>query len=73
MDMRDHSRGEAYWSLWMPIQSGQRLWQWMKPPQTGQWMNFVLSLPGGDTAANGNRLWASVHFIRISWPLMTYM
>ena len=32
-----------------------RLWQWMKPPQTGQWMNCVLSLPGGDTAVNGNR------------------
>ena len=24
-------------------------------PQTGQWMNCMLSLPGGDTAANGNR------------------
>ena len=23
------------------------VWQWMKPPQTGQWMNCVLSLPGG--------------------------
>ena len=32
-----------------------RLWQWMKSSQTGQWMNCVLSLPGGDTAANGNR------------------
>ena len=48
-----------------------RLWRWMKPPQTGQWMNCMLSLPGGNTAANGNRKWAPVHFSRIqtiSWP-----
>ena len=32
-----------------------RLWQWMKPPQTGQWMICVPSLPVGNTAANGNR------------------
>ncbi|KAL5500032.1 hypothetical protein EMCRGX_G011525 [Ephydatia muelleri] len=25
-----------------------RLWRWMKPPRTGQWMNCVLSLPGGE-------------------------
>ena len=33
----------------------RRLWQWMKSPRTGQWMNCMLSLPGGDTAAIGNR------------------
>ena len=25
-----------------------RLWQWMKPPRTGQWMNCLLSLPSGE-------------------------